>query len=387
MKAYAKTLWVAALVLPALLAFAPSAAAETAAVEPAAAAFKQYPRIVDLNFVKDYAVFPKRSDVMIVDSRPRARMYDVGHIPGAVSIPDREFDQHVGMLPADKNTLLIFYCGGVKCGKSHVSAFMAEKLGYTNIAVYADGYPDWLKAGNPGAVSTAYVKKVLDGGEKVALIDARPKARQYDKGHLPGAISLSYTEFDKVATERLPADKATPLVFYCGGFACPLSDKSARKAMALGYTNVKTYPAGYPEWVATYGKDAVTVAGAASVQAPKKVDGIMAGKEPGSIAYESFLAVASNHPETITIVDVRSPAEYKAGSFRTAINLPIDRLEKEVDTLPTGKPIVFVCNTGALSGEAYDMVKLLRPKLATYFYNGMITYHKDGTFKLQPAAG
>jgi len=387
MKAYAKSLWVAVFALPALLAFAPAASAETAVTGTAAVAFKQYPRIVDLNFVKDYAVFPKRDDVMIIDARPRARMYDVGHIPGAVSIPDREFDQHVNVLPKDKNTLLIFYCGGVKCGKSHASAFMAEKLGYTNIAVYAAGYPDWLQAGNPGAVSTAYVKKLLDTGEKVVIVDARPKARQYDKGHLPNAISLSYTEFDKVAAERLPADKATPLVFYCGGYACPLSDKSARKAMELGYTNVKTYPAGYPEWVATYGKDAVIVAGAgAAVKAQPAVAGIVAGKESGSISYESFLEIATNRPETITIVDVRSPAEYKAGSFKTAINVPIDRLEKELDTLPTGKPIVFVCNTGALSGEAYDMVKLLRPQLAMYFYNGMITYHKDGTFQLKRPA-
>ena len=38
--------------------------------------------------------------------------YEGGHIPGAVSIPDRKFDDMKGDLPQDKNTLLVFYCGG-----------------------------------------------------------------------------------------------------------------------------------------------------------------------------------------------------------------------------------------------------------------------------------
>ena len=38
------------------------------------------------------------------------------------------------------------------------------------------------------------------------------------------------------------------LVFYCGGFACRLSHKSAQKAIGLGYCNVKVFAAGYPAW-------------------------------------------------------------------------------------------------------------------------------------------
>ena len=76
------------------------------------------------------------------------------------------------------------------------------------------------------------------------LIDARPK-RTSDKGMIPGSVNISDSEFDK-HVDKLPADKATPLIFYCGGLDCVLSDKSAAKAKALGYTDVKTYPEGYP---------------------------------------------------------------------------------------------------------------------------------------------
>lgn len=48
---------------------------------------------------------------VLVDSRPALR-YHEGHIPGAVSIYDAEFDKNLSKLPKDKATLLIFYCGG-----------------------------------------------------------------------------------------------------------------------------------------------------------------------------------------------------------------------------------------------------------------------------------
>ena len=87
---------------------------------------------------------------------------------------------------------------------------------------------------------------------------------------------------------------------------------------------------------------------------------IQSGPEEGTISIESFKQLLEQTPDQVMVVDVRDPNEYKAGSFPTAINIPIDDLEKQLDSLPTGKPIVFVCNTGGLAGEAYDIVKLLR---------------------------
>ena len=211
-----------------------------------------YKNIVDFNFVQEFGTIPVRTDVMIVDSRPTKRRYDPGHIPGAVSIPDSRFKKMTDMLPEDKSKLLLFYCGGVKCPLSHKSAFKAEALGYTNIKVYAAGYPDWLKNGKVGSVSAAYVKRIVDRPDGSVIIDARPKKRKYDMGHIPGAISIPDRSFDKM-TGLLPADKKTPLLFYCGGFKCPLSIKSAAKAVKLGYQNVRVFQGGYPAWKAAYG--------------------------------------------------------------------------------------------------------------------------------------
>jgi rhodanese-related sulfurtransferase len=224
----------------------------TSAAQPADAEAGWYKNIVDFKFVQEVATIPVRADVMIIDSRPTKRRYDPGHIPGAVSVPDSRFDKMANVLPEDKSKLLVFYCGGVKCPLSHKSAFKAEALGYTNIKVYAAGYPDWLKKGEIGSVSAAYVKRIVDKPDGTVIVDARPKKRKYDKGHVPGAISIPDRSFDKM-TDLLPADKKTPLLFYCGGLKCPLSLKSAVKAVNLGFENVRVFQGGYPAWKAAYG--------------------------------------------------------------------------------------------------------------------------------------
>ena len=58
------------------------------------------------------ALGPEKGNFVRIDSRPASR-YLEGHIPGAISIPDPEFDKHVDKLPKDMNKLLIFYCAGV----------------------------------------------------------------------------------------------------------------------------------------------------------------------------------------------------------------------------------------------------------------------------------
>ncbi len=70
--------------------------------------------------------------------------------------------------------------------------------------------------GSYAAVSVEYVSSQLLTNEAV-LVDARPKKEKYDKGHIPSAISIPDSDFDKLKG-KLPVDQNTPLVFYCGGY-------------------------------------------------------------------------------------------------------------------------------------------------------------------------
>ncbi|KAF0166393.1 MAG: rhodanese-like protein [Rhodocyclaceae bacterium] len=326
-----------------------------------------YKALVDFDFMRQNVDIPLKKGVMIIDSRPAARQYDPGHIPGAVNIPDSQFDKQVAKLPADKTTQLLLYCGGVDCMLSHNSAVKAEKLGYTNIKVYPSGMPDWKAKGGPVSVSAAHIKMLIDDKAAYLLVDARPK-RVADKGMIPTAVNISDAEFDR-NLDKLPADKATPLIYYCGGLECVLSDKSAEKARKLGYTNVLTYPPGYPEWEKLHA-------------APAGAPVLAAGKEKGSVSVASFEKTWKENPGSVMLIDVRDAKEFAAGTIKGSVNIPMNELEKKIATLPTDKPVVFVCGTGARSGEAYDTVKLLGGKVQASFIDADIKFNADGSYSM-----
>ena len=48
------------------------------------------------------------------------------------------------------------------------------------------------------------------------IIDSRPYKSKYANGHIPAAVSIPDSQFDKL-TDQLPQDKSTLLIFYCQG--------------------------------------------------------------------------------------------------------------------------------------------------------------------------
>ncbi len=371
-----------ALALPAALpALVWTNPAHAQAVSPQAAQANYYKHVVDYDFVKQWVQIPPKAGVMLIDARPTARKFNPGHIPGAVNIPDDKFEQMKDQLPQDKSTLLLYYCEGPECVLSHSSAKKAEALGYTNIKVYTNGYPEWVAKGEVPAVAGAYVKKLIDEKASFTLVDSRPKRTVDKEGMIPTALHISDNEFDK-HIDQLPANKASELIFYCGGLACALSGNSAEKALKLGYTNVKTYTMGHPDWLANYGAPKAAAAPAAAAgpaQAGLKVE---TGKEKGSISTAWFEHAMKVNPGALLVIDVRDAKEYAAGSAKGAINIPLADLAKKVASLPADKPIVFICATGARSGEAYDTVKLLRADLDIYFLDAKVRFAGDGTFSI-----
>ncbi|MBT3176307.1 MAG: sulfurtransferase [Desulfobacula sp.] len=326
--------------------------------------------IVDAAFVKANIAVPMPENVILIDARPYKGKYVSGYIPGAVSIPFSQFDKNINLLPTDKNALLIYYCQGVKCKLSHKSAKKAEKLGYTNVKVYAKGYPEWISLkGNYGAFEAEHVAKLIADNNTV-IVDARPLKTKFVKGHIPTAVSIPFSQFDTLKG-KLPRDINTPIVFYCGGLKCRLSHKSAVKAIEMGYTNVKVFDKGYPEWKKMYG-------------ASKEAMQVTAGTVEGSIDIKRFKDILEKDPESILLIDVRDKDEFAKGSFKTAVNIPVEDLEPKIKDLSDKKPVVFVCSTGARSGEAFYMVKDVRESLKdVYYVEAEIDFKSDGTFVIK----
>ena len=66
-------------------------------------------------------------------------------------------------------------------------------------------------------METVVVKELLEGDAPVMVIDTRPKKAKFDKGHIPGAVSIPHSKFDAYKG-LLPQDKDVPLVYYCEGY-------------------------------------------------------------------------------------------------------------------------------------------------------------------------
>ena len=72
--------------------------------------------------------------------------YKKGHIPGAVDFRAKK-DEIAKVLPEDKGTLVVAYCGGPSCSAYKAAANAAKELGYTNVAHLSAGISGWLQAG------------------------------------------------------------------------------------------------------------------------------------------------------------------------------------------------------------------------------------------------
>ncbi len=90
---------------------------------------------------------------------------------------------------------------------------------------------------------------MLRTGEGSAIVlDAR-EAKEYQLGHLPGAINLPVTDFDAVygeIGESLPRDY--PLIVYCQGGPCEESHQLLELLSQRGFQDLYLYPGGWLEW-------------------------------------------------------------------------------------------------------------------------------------------
>lgn len=72
--------------------------------------------------------------------------YKQKHVPGAIDFAAVKAD-FAKALPADKNALVVAYCGGPSCKAYQAAANAAEKLGYKNIKHLSAGISGWVAAG------------------------------------------------------------------------------------------------------------------------------------------------------------------------------------------------------------------------------------------------
>ena len=103
----------------------------------------------------------QKKAMLVVDTMPYEASYKKQHVPGAVQmefpipemtqIDDKTKAALEKLLGQDKDRLVVFYCGFVKCTRSHNGAMWAVRLGYRNVFRYPGGIKAWDEADYPVA--------------------------------------------------------------------------------------------------------------------------------------------------------------------------------------------------------------------------------------------
>ena len=289
------------------------------------------------------AMGPEKGKYFLFDARP-APKYAEGFIPTAESLPFPAFEKEKGKLPADKKSLVIFYCAGVTCAMSPAARDAAEKLGYVNAKSYHEGIPAWTKA-NAMALTPKLLKEAwLDKQQPIIVLDAR-KAAAADV--LPGAAA--FPEASQAALDKLYGFRKMkpPIVVYDedGKGAAP----SVAKAIVA---------AGYPAMVLTGGVAAWKAAGfPVGATAPSATIAFVPKPKPGAIPSDEFKALVVAIPADTIVLDVRAADELADGAIKGSLNIPADQVASRLAELPKEKRIVCHCSTGTRAEMAYNVLK------------------------------
>lgn len=119
-----------------------------------------------------------------------------------------------------------------------------------------------VQRGGYNVVTTVELKKWMDSGKQIILVDTMPYEKSYKKAHVPGAKQFLFpipemkswdpqktggktkTDFENL----LGPDKSAPVIIYCGFVKCTRSHNGAVWAVKLGYKNVYRYSGGIYAW-------------------------------------------------------------------------------------------------------------------------------------------
>lgn len=297
----------------------------------------------------------------VVDTR-QPEAFAAGHLPGARSIPlPRIVKRTAGLLPADKEAVIVFYDDGSEPDCAITAAELTRKNGYANVRVLQAGTKGWKAAGRFLAVSTTFIRK-----QKPAIVDLR-RSEQAQTGHLEGAVNYPLAELGQKRGNFSP-NKRTPIVVYGE------NDKESLAGAAIirqwGYTQVTYFPGGAERWLAS---------AEPLDSGPFAVQGYVAGHD-GHLQPSDF-AMALISPQTVEVVDLRSDADFRRGHFQQGLHIPLQSLAARLAELSRDKIQVVFAADEIRAEMGYDFLKSKGYRV-NYFAGG-VQIDANGEYRVQ----
>ncbi|HUV45122.1 MAG TPA: rhodanese-like domain-containing protein [Dehalococcoidales bacterium] len=238
--------------------------------------------------------------------------------------------------------------------------------------VVKDAAAEYLKA-RAGNTKAADLFMAIAEDDAPYIVSLR-SAADYTKGHIPGAVNIAFGDLT-----TLPEDEEILVYCYTGqtaSFAAALlgvldydvqnllhgmsswstdpdvfvsrfstAAQSDFKVETTANTATKTHD--FPEMDNTTSDDEDTILEAAvATVSPKYITA-------------SDLNIKIAEDEDMTIISVRSAADYAAGHVPGAINIGIDSLVDNLDKIDPDSPVYVYCYTGHTAAQAASLLNLL----------------------------
>jgi len=205
-----------------------------------------------------------------------------------------------------------------------------------------------IKAAGFEMVKIDEVKEIVGNGvyskERGTLVDARPE-RSYDKGHIATSQALPDTKFDAFFPEfeKLGLNKDDLIVTYCGGVKCGKSLIVAKALRAKGYTNIKIYLDGEPDWT----------------------------KKGNYLEISMSVAKKNFDKGGFVFIDARPARVFKKGTIAGSINIPDTKFYEYKDQLPADKNVAVIAFCGGFKCEKSHIVA---DKMLAMGYTNVVVY-------------
>ncbi len=88
-----------------------------------------------------------------------------------------------------------------------------------------------------------------------------------------------------------------------------------------------------------------------------------------------------DRPGDVAVVDVRTPGEFESAHIPAANNLPLDELDRHLDTVRAavddGREVVLVCRSGSRAHQAQDMLVTAGLPRLPILEGGMLAWQAD----------
>lgn len=190
------------------------------------------------------------------------------------------------------------------------------------------------RAADPYKVVTApEVKKMREEGKLIVHTLSRI---EYEVQHIPGSINIPFNEIS--STNKLPAEKAVPVVFYCAAPECYYSRLASISAAEMGYKNVYWFEGGIAEW--------------RKMQYDMNVNKDMIDIEVPMLAPAEFKALAEKNPRVFildaqpSLTDLERLHAGNKNPFAkkikgTSATIPVVELDRKLAKIPKDREILI----------------------------------------------